>query len=216
VIVGGGNSAGQAAIWLADRGHTRLPSPSRGTDLAESMSHYLVDSIAGRPDIEVRYQTEVRDLTGVAMGWSGSRSRTSPPRCVRFCRPRLSSSWSAPSRTPSGSPDPSCSTTAATSSPGRHSAPGRVTSRRRPAAAAIPTCWRPAHRAYFAAGDVRSSSVKRARRRGRRGLHRGPVRQRVPGPPRRLRHPRPFRPAATVRRVHLLSNRYGGAVILSG
>ena len=63
VIAGGGNSAGQAAIWLADRGH-RVTIAVRGTDLAENMSRYLTDRIAGRPDMEVRYHTVVRDLHG--------------------------------------------------------------------------------------------------------------------------------------------------------
>jgi len=63
VIVGGGNSAGQAAIWLAGRGHP-VTVAVRGTDLAESMSRYLIDRITGLPDIEVRYQTEVRELAG--------------------------------------------------------------------------------------------------------------------------------------------------------
>ena len=63
VIVGGGNSAGQAAIWLAGRGHP-VAVAVRGTDLAESMSRYLIDRITGLPDIEVRYQTEVRELAG--------------------------------------------------------------------------------------------------------------------------------------------------------
>jgi thioredoxin reductase (NADPH) len=63
VIVGGGNSAGQAAIWLAGRGH-KVTVAVRGTDLAESMSRYLIDRITGLPDIEVRYHTEVRELAG--------------------------------------------------------------------------------------------------------------------------------------------------------
>jgi thioredoxin reductase (NADPH) len=63
VIVGGGNSAGQAAIWLADLGH-RVTIVIRGTDLASSMSHYLTERIAGRPDIEVRYHSVVRGLDG--------------------------------------------------------------------------------------------------------------------------------------------------------
>jgi thioredoxin reductase len=63
VIAGGGNSAGQAAIWLADRGH-RVTIAVRGADLAESMSRYLIDRITGRPDIEVRDHTVVRDLHG--------------------------------------------------------------------------------------------------------------------------------------------------------
>jgi thioredoxin reductase (NADPH) len=63
VIVGGGNSAGQAAIWLAGRGH-RVTIVIRGTDLAESMSRYLIDRIAGRADIEIRYHSVVRALDG--------------------------------------------------------------------------------------------------------------------------------------------------------
>ena len=63
MIVGGGNSAGQAAIWLAGRGHP-VTIAVRGTGLAESMSQYLIGRITGRPDIAVRYRTEVRDLDG--------------------------------------------------------------------------------------------------------------------------------------------------------
>jgi thioredoxin reductase (NADPH) len=63
VIVGGGNSAGQAAIWLAGLGH-RITIVLRGTDLAASMSHYLTERIAGRPEIEVRYHSVVRGLDG--------------------------------------------------------------------------------------------------------------------------------------------------------
>jgi thioredoxin reductase (NADPH) len=62
-IVGGGNSAGQAAIWLADLGHP-VTLIIRGADLADSMSRYLIDRIAGRADIEVRYHSVVRDLDG--------------------------------------------------------------------------------------------------------------------------------------------------------
>jgi thioredoxin reductase (NADPH) len=63
VIVGGGNSAGQAAIWLADLGH-RITIVIRGADLTASMSHYLTERIAGRPDIEVRHHSVVRGLDG--------------------------------------------------------------------------------------------------------------------------------------------------------
>jgi thioredoxin reductase (NADPH) len=63
VIVGGGNSAGQAAIWLAGRGHP-VTMAVLGADLAENMSQYLIDRIAGQPGIEVRYHTVVRGLDG--------------------------------------------------------------------------------------------------------------------------------------------------------
>ena len=63
VIVGGGNSAGQAAIWLAGQGH-RVTMIIRGIDLAASMSHYLIERITGRADIDIRYHTVVRELDG--------------------------------------------------------------------------------------------------------------------------------------------------------
>src|SRR5262249_61350960 len=50
VIVGGGNSAGQAAIWLADHEHP-VTLVIRGESLAASMSRYLIDRIAQRPAI---------------------------------------------------------------------------------------------------------------------------------------------------------------------
>ena len=62
-IVGGGNSAGQAAIWLAGQGHP-VTLIIRGTGLADSMSRYLIDRIADRADIEVRYHSVVRGLDG--------------------------------------------------------------------------------------------------------------------------------------------------------
>jgi thioredoxin reductase (NADPH) len=63
VIVGGGNSAGQAALSLAGRGQ-HVTMTVRGSDLAATMSHYLVERIVSRPDIDVRYRTEVRQVSG--------------------------------------------------------------------------------------------------------------------------------------------------------
>jgi thioredoxin reductase (NADPH) len=63
VIVGGGNSAGQAAIGLADRGR-RVTMIIRGAGLADSMSEYLIQRIAGHADIDVRYHAVVRALGG--------------------------------------------------------------------------------------------------------------------------------------------------------
>jgi thioredoxin reductase (NADPH) len=57
-IVGGANSAGQAAVYLssAARSVTMLV---RGPSLQKSMSHYLIERIAGIPSISVRTCTEV-------------------------------------------------------------------------------------------------------------------------------------------------------------
>ena len=65
VIVGGGNSAGQAAMFLA-RACTRVHIAIRGDNLASSMSRYLIDQIERHPSIEVLNHTEVVRLIGEA------------------------------------------------------------------------------------------------------------------------------------------------------
>jgi thioredoxin reductase (NADPH) len=61
-VVGGGNSAGQAAVYLS-RFAKRVLLMVRTTELS-SMSQYLIDQIAETPNIEVRYQTQVTELSG--------------------------------------------------------------------------------------------------------------------------------------------------------
>jgi thioredoxin reductase (NADPH) len=63
VIVGGGNSAGQAATFLADRGH-RVTVVVRGGDLRASMSEYLVERIEEQPAIEVLRHSAVAAVEG--------------------------------------------------------------------------------------------------------------------------------------------------------
>ena len=63
VVVGGGNSAGQAAVFLA--AHTRkVYLVIRGNDLGKDMSSYLVRRIEETPNIEVLRNTEVRRMSG--------------------------------------------------------------------------------------------------------------------------------------------------------
>jgi len=62
-VVGGGNSAGQAAVFLADRCR-RVHVLVRGSGLAESMSRYLIRRIDDNPAIELRTQTEIVALEG--------------------------------------------------------------------------------------------------------------------------------------------------------
>ncbi|HVM54359.1 MAG TPA: FAD-dependent oxidoreductase [Acidimicrobiales bacterium] len=57
-IVGGGNSAGQAAVHLA-RFASQVTLLVRGETLATSMSQYLRDEIAAVPNIEIRYRGRV-------------------------------------------------------------------------------------------------------------------------------------------------------------
>jgi thioredoxin reductase (NADPH) len=62
-VVGGANSAGQAAIFLAERGsHVNLVV--RGRDLSAGMSRYLVDRVLAHSRIQVSTETQVIALHG--------------------------------------------------------------------------------------------------------------------------------------------------------
>jgi thioredoxin reductase (NADPH) len=63
VVVGGGNSAGQAATWLADHGHP-VTMVIRSEHLAPSMSQYLIDRIARQPGITIMSRSAVREVDG--------------------------------------------------------------------------------------------------------------------------------------------------------
>jgi thioredoxin reductase (NADPH) len=63
VLVGGGNSAGQAAVYLASQAafvHVLV----RGPGLEDSMSRYLIDRIKALPNVELHTQTELVELQG--------------------------------------------------------------------------------------------------------------------------------------------------------
>jgi thioredoxin reductase (NADPH) len=62
-VVGGGNSAGQAAVFLAATAR-RVHVLVRGASLADTMSRYLVRRIEENPAIVVRTRTEVVALEG--------------------------------------------------------------------------------------------------------------------------------------------------------
>jgi thioredoxin reductase (NADPH) len=63
IIVGGGNSAGQAAVFLAQTAkHVHVIV--RSHDLSESMSRYLIQRIEAHPKITIRYNTEITTLEG--------------------------------------------------------------------------------------------------------------------------------------------------------
>ena len=62
-LVGGGNSAGQAAVFLS--GHARkVHMMIRGGGLGASMSRYLIERIEATPNIELVFNTEVVGLEG--------------------------------------------------------------------------------------------------------------------------------------------------------
>lgn len=62
-IVGGANSAGQAAMHFARRSKS-VSILVRGPSLAATMSHYLIEQIASTPNIIVRTHTEVASAAG--------------------------------------------------------------------------------------------------------------------------------------------------------
>ena len=73
VLVGGGNSAGQAAVFLAGQA-SKVRMVIRGGGLAASMSRYLIERIQATPNIELVFNTEV-DLLDGAEGGSLERMR---------------------------------------------------------------------------------------------------------------------------------------------
>ena len=62
-VVGGANSSGQAALYLASRG-AQVTVAARRADLRETMSSYLVDRLEVHPSVHIRTSTEVTGLEG--------------------------------------------------------------------------------------------------------------------------------------------------------
>jgi thioredoxin reductase (NADPH) len=63
IVIGGGNSAGQAAVFLAETAH-RVYMLVRGKTLSETMSRYLTQRITTHPVIELHLQSELQSLEG--------------------------------------------------------------------------------------------------------------------------------------------------------
>ena len=62
-VVGGANSAGQAAMYFS-RFAKKVTLVVRGESITKRMSHYLVEEILGRPNIEVMTQSEIIGING--------------------------------------------------------------------------------------------------------------------------------------------------------
>ena len=74
IIVGGGNSAGQAAVFLAQTAK-RVTILVRGTGLADTMSRYLIRRIEEHPAIVLRTHSEIVALDGDAQRRARPRAR---------------------------------------------------------------------------------------------------------------------------------------------
>jgi thioredoxin reductase (NADPH) len=86
-LVGAGNSAGQAAVYLASR-VKKVWLLARGDSLAASMSHYLVERIKAQPNIEILTRTDITALEGhednlEAVRWRNRESREETTHPIR-------------------------------------------------------------------------------------------------------------------------------------
>jgi thioredoxin reductase (NADPH) len=63
IVIGGGNSAGQAAAFLAETAH-KVYMLVRGKTLSETMSRYLVQRITENPVVELHFESELVALEG--------------------------------------------------------------------------------------------------------------------------------------------------------
>ena len=63
IVAGSGNSAGQAAMFLSD-GAAKVLLVVRGDDITKKMSDYLSRRVQAQPNIEILYRTEIRKMFG--------------------------------------------------------------------------------------------------------------------------------------------------------
>jgi thioredoxin reductase (NADPH) len=89
-VVGGGNSAGQAALHLAKHAK-QVTILARSASLAASVSAYLIREIGSAPNVEVRYRARwpAAEAMGASSTWSCA---ISAPGWWSPCRPRACSS----------------------------------------------------------------------------------------------------------------------------
>jgi thioredoxin reductase (NADPH) len=102
VIVGGGNSAGQAAMYLS-RFARRVHVVIRGADLGHSMSRYLVDRVEKADNVVVHPRTEVSavegdgSLSGVRLRGPESETRVPARALFLFIGAQPRTEWLPPS-----------------------------------------------------------------------------------------------------------------------
>ena len=88
VVVGGGNSAGQAAVFLAQSA-ARVHMLIRSDGLAQSMSRYLIRRIEEHPAIVLRTHTQLSALAGdghvESVSWHEDRTGSTETHAIRHC-----------------------------------------------------------------------------------------------------------------------------------
>ena len=155
VVVGSGNSAGQAAMFLSD-GAKKVLLVIRGDDITKKMSDYLARRVQAQPNIEILYRTEVRKMFGdqrleqveLENAKTGERQTVKTPAVFSMIGARPCTEWLPPEieRDEKGFIKTGADVA---------EAPAWRENERRPAPleTSLP--------GIFAAGDVRSGSVKR-------------------------------------------------------
>ena len=100
IVVGGGNSAGQAAVYLSDYAR-QVHVLVRSTGLAASMSDYLMQRIDAEPNITLHTETELVSLHGndalTSVRWRHRGSGAVEERAIQhvflFCGARPNTDW---------------------------------------------------------------------------------------------------------------------------
>jgi thioredoxin reductase (NADPH) len=154
IVVGGGNSAGQAAVFLATQARQVLLL-IRGDDLNKNMSSYLVRRIEQTPNIELFRNTTIRRMQGnghlaaveIVDGTTGQQRTVETPAVFSFIGATPRTDWlpAEIDRDAKGFVKTGAS----------------VAKSPHWTAARTPFLLETSHPGVFAAGDVRSDSVKR-------------------------------------------------------
>src|SRR5438270_7194668 len=155
IVVGSGNSAGQAAMFLSD-GAAKVLLVIRGDDITKKMSKYLSRRVQAQPNIEILYRTEIRKMFGdqkleqveLENTRTGERRAVKTPAVFSMIGARPCTEWLPPEIERDEKGFIKTGTDIA-------EAPAWHANKRRPAPleTSLP--------GIFAAGDVRSGSVKR-------------------------------------------------------
>ena len=155
VIAGSGNSAGQAAMFLSE-GAARVLLVVRGKSIANKMSDYLSRRVQARKNVEILYQTEIRKMFGgkkleqieLENTQTGERQMVRTPAVFSMVGARPCTEWLPPEieRDDKGFIKTGTSVAGAPAWQANKHQPG-------PLETSLP--------GIFAAGDVRSGSVKR-------------------------------------------------------